>query len=269
LTYADISALYLGPNDLVALARVSADLTRNEFLRAIFNNWTTTEAAPTQLSTRPARLATDTTIPFGTFTEPAYNKDQRATMKRTNRSAQELGFVPLPNRSPGALVYIKVVALRFGARFEFVDSQQRFLNSDQVDNLPGRTYNQCITAALLNYDRKDWDNCKRCNKEFLVYLARQRFWAWYVSQGPIRWNDAIFHHIIPEDLFLPEKPLRTAAAIFGATLAAKVIQTAQAGLYDITDTPNGFRPDGTPYELRREDQARQYPGPDVEGDDRL
>jgi hypothetical protein len=130
---------------LTLISQWSEPPSRNDFLQAISYNWTS-EAAPRQLLAHPPCLA---------LQRPATLAPELC-IKNNNLLQKKHAVQPKNEDSaPGSIVCIKVIALCFGTRFEFVDSSRDLVNSEKMDILLSQTYNQYITAAILHCNCKE------------------------------------------------------------------------------------------------------------------
>ena len=145
-----IAFLQSGKNNLVQLASIHAGLMEEGFLKAIFEGYWTTAAAPTSKPMKPARIAADSTIPCGVFIRDSYSQKERGTLKKTpGRSPEGLGFKSLPERRQGKTVFLKIYPLTLKTNSEFVDARQRYASEEDIQLTFFLKYTSLFTPLLF------------------------------------------------------------------------------------------------------------------------
>ena len=78
ITRLDRAALEEGNNNLVEAAAIHLGMDVEQLLQVVFKGGWTTTVPPGDRPTRPPRIASDTSVPCGTFKRDVFNISQRS-----------------------------------------------------------------------------------------------------------------------------------------------------------------------------------------------
>jgi len=149
-------------------------------------------------------------VPCGVAKEDLYDKNIRQKAEISGKTCFEVAHKLPPNsRRKGNTVLMRIKVDGLETKHDFVCANQMTVSPNMVTLNEPQTLDMYVSAAILNYNRKEEAACKKLNQDTLLWLACNRLHKWFSLQPAIQWNEEAPHCAIEdEEVFAPVEPVR-------------------------------------------------------------